>query len=368
MTPNVAIIIGDSTHNTLSVIRSLGQAGIPQFLILKGREDICFVKKSRYLKPGTIIEIDDIDQCKQALYWIKKSLPSDSQLFIICTFDEAATYIDTFESSLCDDFITPCRGNQIGTLFNKEEQCKLAQEVGLLVPKSMYFNICSDIKVPYDFNFPLILKPLYSTKGEKSDIHICYSLEDIIKVSSSKSECTDFVLQEFIQKEYELNCAGLSTDKEVIIAGAVKKFRLYPSDTGAAAFGIFLPQKFLNINFDAIERFIRKVGYHGPFSIEFVHKDKKDYFLEVNFRNDGLAYAATASGANLHALYLGITQNLKNLKPVYMMNYSLDYLYVKEGKMSLTDWVRDFLRTRCFVNFNMKDLKPTISYYISKFR
>ena len=45
-----AIIIGDSTNNTLSVVRSFGEAHIDQILILKCDEDICFVSKSKYLK------------------------------------------------------------------------------------------------------------------------------------------------------------------------------------------------------------------------------------------------------------------------------------------------------------------------------
>ena len=44
---------------------------------------------------------------------------------------------------------------------------------------------------------------------------------------------------------------------------------------------------------------MQHVGYHGPFSVELLHKNAKNYFMEVNFRHDGLAYAATASGVNL---------------------------------------------------------------------
>ena len=45
-TSNSAIIIGDSTNNTLSIVRSLGEANIEQTLILKCDEDVCFVAES----------------------------------------------------------------------------------------------------------------------------------------------------------------------------------------------------------------------------------------------------------------------------------------------------------------------------------
>lgn len=64
---HIAIVIGDSTHNTLSAVRSLGEAGIEQYLILKCEEDICFVAKSKYLKKDRVQYIQSIDECFSVL-------------------------------------------------------------------------------------------------------------------------------------------------------------------------------------------------------------------------------------------------------------------------------------------------------------
>ena len=45
-----AIVIGDSFNNTLGLIRSLGEGGIEQTLILVGESDRMCVSKSKYLK------------------------------------------------------------------------------------------------------------------------------------------------------------------------------------------------------------------------------------------------------------------------------------------------------------------------------
>ena len=45
-----AIVIGDSFNNTLGLIRSLGEGGIEQTLILVGESDRMCVGKSKYLK------------------------------------------------------------------------------------------------------------------------------------------------------------------------------------------------------------------------------------------------------------------------------------------------------------------------------
>ena len=115
-----------------------------------------------------------------------------------------------------------------------------------------------------------------------------------------------------------------------------------------------------------IEEFIKESNYHGPFSIELLHAiDGNNYFMEMNFRNDGLAYVATCAGANLHALYLNSSYSIdwNKFRPTYMMNYSIDFLYVKKKKITFWRWINDCLKTRCFINLCFSDLAPLIAYY-----
>lgn len=360
---NEVVIIGDTTHNTLSAVRSLGVANIPFTLILKGNDEACNVSKSKYVRRNRLFRISDIDECVPLLELLSGGT-------IICTFDEAAEWVDRHEPELSKKFVTPCRGKQIGTLFNKAEQCKLAEECGLTVPKSQLYRRGEDM-AKIDIPYPIILKPLQSTQGEKSDIHIVHDVRSLSEAMELQSECTDFILQEFIDKEYELDCIGVVTDSEVIVAGAVQKIRHYPHLIGAGAYGIFRPLKDLNIDMCSLEKFLHRSHYHGPFSVEFLHtKENKNYFMEVNFRNEGLAQAATAAGANLHALYADSQRNYdaRKVHPIYMMNYSIDYLHVKEGRTSRRIWWRDLLRTRCFINFSFSDPMPAMTYYLSKLR
>ena len=361
-----AIIIGDSTNNTLSIIRSLGEADIEQCLILMCDEDSHFVAKSRYLQKQSVYRIATIDECLPILEELKSYAGLQT---IICSFDEAAMFIDSHEQILSPFYKTPARGKHIGDLFNKDAQCKLAAECGLIVPKSRRFSRTDDID-GISTDFPIILKPQNSTRGEKSDIHICYNREDVKKALEIESGCDEFVLQEFINKDYELDCIGVRTEQEVYIPGGVRKIRHYPRLIGAGAYGLFMPVEEIDIDVEGVALFLEKSGYYGPFSVEFVRKGDTNYFMEVNFRNEGLAYAATVAGANLHALYMNpeIKVDADRIQSVYMMNYSLDFLYVKNKELSLRIWIRDFLRTRCFININFKDPAPTLYYYLDKFK
>lgn len=360
-----AIVIGDSTNNTLSIVRSLGEAKIEQTLILKCDTDVYYVAKSRYLKKNNVFQISSISDCLPILEKLKNSI-YDKQ-YIICSFDEAAEFIDKNEDLLSKFFITPTRGKRIGYLFCKDEQCRLAEKCGLTVPKSINFNRNDSID-SISIDYPVLLKPISSLKGEKGDIHICNNRKDIVGALEKESHCSDFILQEFIEKEYEIDCIGVRTDKETYIAGGIRKIRHYPPLIGAGAYGLFQPISCYDVDVKGVEKFLIESNYYGPFSVEFLHCGDKNYFMEVNFRNEGLAYAATVAGANLHALYVYPDMLIKRdkIKKIYMMNYSLDFLYVKDGSVSFFSWLRDLFRTRCFININFKDLNPIFCYYKSK--
>ena len=96
-----AIVLGDSTNNTLSIVRSLGEAKIEQTLILKCDEDICLVAKSRYLKNSRVYRISTIEDCMPILEQLKEN--TTKQQTIICSFDEAAVFIDKKEGISLED-------------------------------------------------------------------------------------------------------------------------------------------------------------------------------------------------------------------------------------------------------------------------
>ncbi len=361
------IIIGDASHNTLSAVRSFGEAGIGQVLVLVAVDDPLFVHKSKYLRGDSLRRVGSLDECDAVLAELVAAMPGAT---LMTTFDAAAEWVDAREPQLSRSFRTPCRGRQLGPLFNKAAQCRLALECGLDVPRSVVYER-GDPLSSLPVGFPLLTKPLVSSLGEKGDIHICRDMAELEAALAEHSHCRKFLLQQFIEKEYEIDAVGVSTDEGVVMGGAVHKYRHWPPLVGAGAYGVFERMDTFNVDVAKVEAFLVRSGYHGPFSVEFLHtKDGRNYFMEVNFRNEGLAYASTCAGANLHALYVDPTRkiNWRKFRRTYMMNYSIDLLYVKEGRLSLWRWVRDLLRTRCFINICFHDLGPVLAYYRNKKR
>ena len=356
------IIIGNASYNTLSAIRSFGEGQIPIVLIMVDEHDPLFIRKSRYLNKRNLYIVDSLDKCEEILNTLKSD-GEDQMLMTI--FDTAAEWVDEREPELSKFFCTPCRGKQIGKLFHKDEQCKLAEECGLTVPKSVVYHRGDTL--PIGIEYPILTKPLVSSLGRKWDIHICNDENELNNALQEDSLCDDFIIQEYMEKDFEINCIGVKTENETNLF-LLRKIRQWPSKTGLSSFVYLDRIEKYNINKKCIESFLNKVGYNGLFSVEFIHKNGINYFLEVNFRNDLMTYSVTAGGVNPHVVYFagGTNIDMNKLHQVYVMNTSNDLLHVKSRSLSWKQWFSDFFKTSTFINFNKRDLMPTFWYYLRK--
>lgn len=356
------VILGDSFNNTLGLIRSIGESGEKPILILIG-EDRLFVSKSKYL--DNVYYINDWDKVLKILINLGKEHDNS---FLICSNDHAAKFVDENEPILSKYYNTPLRGKCLNSLFDKNIQCKLAKECGIKVPESIIYNR-KDSPFPKQINFPILIKPNNSNNGEKSDIHICRNTEQLLDALNAQSICNEFIIQEYIDKDFEINLIGIASENGVYIPGGIKKIRHYPTKQSPCSFGQFLPIKNLIKDVNPLIDFVKKTKYNGPFSIELIHKGDINYFMEMNFRHDGLAYATTASGVNLLDYYIhSLDRPRGDVKPTFMMDLSIDFCHVKKGHITLLAWLKDFLKTGCQLNFNLKDVRPTFYYYLSKYK
>ena len=108
-----------------------------------------------------------------------------------------------------------------------------------------------------------------------------------------------------------------------------------------------------------------ELGYTGLFSIELLHCKDKDYFLEVNLRNDGNGAVSSVGGVNLPVILLNsflgrdIKENKKVIeKPIYFMREEFDFIHIFERRLSLLNWIKDFRRTNFFLLYDKNDKGP----------
>lgn len=358
ITKNI-IVFGGNHHNTLGVIRSLGKKGIFPELLLHSTlpEDKCNNLKSRYLKKWI-----KVNTCDDGIDFLLKNKKPDEKSIIICSSDGAASAVDRHYKELVDYYIFPNCGQQgrLTELMDKETMSKIALESGLEVPTTITIE---DKKIPDGTPYPCITKPLLSIEGSKDDIRICHNKKELSNVLLNSS-CSRFQVQKFIDKDFEYQLIGIVVGGKVIIPGR-SRIITQPVYTNTG----YLHYEHLDGTepIKECERFLQKANYSGLFSMEFLRgKDGHNYFMEINFRNDGNSISVTESGINLHYIWYAFNAGLdwdselaKDIQELYVMPEFTELSLWYQGKIGLIRFIREMKQANTFMDYAKDDEAPT---------
>ena len=100
--------------------------------------------------------------------------------------------------------------------------------------------------------------------------------------------------------------------------------------------------------------------------MEFLRdKNGEDFFMEINFRNDGNAICVTAAGMSLpYIWYLDCIgadyseERQKRINPVYVMPDMAELKLLVTRQISLKEYILDFMKTDKFMEYDKKDKRP----------
>lgn len=358
---NKIIVFGGSHHNSLGVVRSLGEKGIYPYVILVTDQKKSFVFKSKYVQEGW-----RFSTYEKAIQFILDNFSDNEQKpIIIATSDAASSIIDLNYNQLKENFIVPNGGEEgkLTFLMDKKNMGAIAENVGFDMAKTW---VISDRESLSDIEYPCITKPISSIFGSKSEIKVCYDKDELADFLSHIDNIDRIQIQRYVDRDFEYQLIGCSLGGgcKVIIPGFTKIIRsVSTTNTG---FLKYIPIKKLMYEHEKCVYFLQACNYSGLFSLEFIRgKDGKDYFLEINFRNDGNAYAVTAGGVNLPYIWIRASIGLdfdvelnNQINQVIIMPELVDILQVFNKKVSVKNWVKDVRRTNAFLYYDKKDMKP----------
>lgn len=379
------LLLGSNHHNLLGVIRSLGRAGINPFVIMETLEKKPYVGYSKYIAKKWLVQRED-----EILPIMLDSFKNeDNKVVVIACADNLASLLDVHKDILSPYFVLPGTEEQnlLSKLMNKEVMSKLAEQIGFNVPPSIVVD--SDKIEQVDVKLPCITKPLYSKDGSKTDIWKCATKEEWNLFCKAEITSKQVQIQEFIKKKFEFQFIGCSLDGGNVIVIPGVSFVIRPSETSNTGFLKYMPiSKSYEKSLLLSVKFIRAIKYSGLFSIEFLRDmDDKDYFMEMNFRNDGNSICSTGAGFNLPLIWyqhkkieemIGVNKcksTIKGLytflfKPIYVMPEIQDfYIVAVKREITFWNWLKDVKRTDVFMEFSKSDILPFLRlllYYISR--
>lgn len=358
------IVFGNCLQNTVGLVRSLGEIGYKVTLLLEPcRKSDCFIRFSRYV--DNIHYLDTISEAVNVLLQNYSNAAEKSVIF--CGSDPSISLLDAHYNKLKDFFyIFNANGieGRINKYLDKSNTFLLAKKYGLHLIRT--WEVVGGEDIPEDIIYPCITKGDNSIVSGKWDIHVCNNRQEL---SSTLRPSVKYLVQEFIQKDFEISMTGLSINhgKTIIIPGVIRKIR-----EDLVRMGEFMRLDpcdiYTNINFDGIKRVISDIGYEGIFSVDMLVKGDVCYFLETNLRNDGLAYIYTAAGANFPSLWINYLNgnlchekiNEVRVKTPFFLMHENDLYNIFERKVGLLQWIKDFSSSGAFFIMNLKDPLPFV--------
>lgn len=361
-----AIIIGIGSYNDLGLIRSCGESGIKSIYLNHGSKLVVPIDKSkyveefRYVKPGLIVT---------TVNEIANQTP-DCKYIIFPASDIAVEALDENYNTLESNVTTSHAHGRIVSLMDKSIMGQMASEAGLVIPQTNVLKLGDrDFEMP--LAFPIILKPISSIAGGKSDIKICRDEDDLDTARSSllKKGYQEVLAQQYLHNDYseEIGITGVSYQDNVIIKGFIHKIR---NRANINNYGIVYPE-LPNDVLEPLNKYIKLTGYQGIFDTDFIRYNDKMYFIECNFRNGAYGYAMTSAKFNMPAVWIGLNTGDKvndeiKLRKVKFMEERTDMLNVIDHSMPLLSWLKDFISCNTLLWWNRKDMKPFIIHNLTK--
>lgn len=343
-----AIVLGGDHHNALGVIRALGRMKVPVDLyLLAASDEKPYITSSKYISKTYRFETPD--QVGDAL---EEFSASGEKAVLLCCHDALSEMLDRRQTEFEGKFLFPhSTFSSVTSLQDKRKMGELAQKCGMAVPQS-------------SSEFPLILKPANSIHGKKDDILICSGKEQYDEYFKTHSK-EETLVQKYIDKTLEFQLIGCVTaDGDILIPGYSTILRPCKGSNTSFLKYSALPDSFCDI--EACRKFLAATGFRGLFSMEFLRdSDGRDYFMEINFRNDGNAICVTDSGINLpYIWYLSCLgedwHSLANATPetIYVVPEFEEISLVTSRQITLKELISDFHKADCGMEWDRKDPAP----------
>ena len=354
----IAVVLGIGSYNDLGVIRSCGEAGIGSIYLTPLGDDLVFpIQNSKY-----IIAYRKIDFTEKAIVEeiIHISQSHDALIAVYPTADITACILDrNFDKFPCSVILSHAEG-RMAELMDKSTMSDQAIQAGLRVPFTIVVSSSENLEIE-SINYPVIVKPLRSIDGSKSDITICQNFEQFKSTQKTYTEkgYSEMLVQQYLcdPDKKEIGITGISyCDGTVEIHGYIDKIRNLMNINN---YGVYHPND-NTFDYAALARYIKQTGYKGIFDTDFILDHGVLYFIECNFRNGAYGYCTTASGFNMPAKWAVGKQSdqITPLCDIVFMDERTDFLNVKWGHISFFRWIIDFLRADVLLFWNKKDPKP----------
>ncbi|MHA1401786.1 MAG: carboxylate--amine ligase [Candidatus Heimdallarchaeaceae archaeon] len=371
---NRRVLITNANYkNSLAMIRSLGKRGIEVLAadskrrFTQGFYSKYCKKRAVYTDPKKNLEqfIDDI------ITLIKKENIDVLMPVGVNTTIPISYYKDELEKYTCVPVVDY---NIIIKAHDKSKATKIADKVGVPVPKTFYPESSEDLKeISNQLSFPVVIKArkgtgIFKFVYSKAELIETYDeIQNHYKDNSIISYYTNPLIQEYIPGKIHDVCV-LFKEGKVRAALTQMRIKTNPPEGGPGVVNVttYIPElRDLAINL------MEKIRWHGVAQLEFKHdpRDNKFKLLEINPKFWGTLGLSIEAGIDFPYLLYKMTVDgdtesafnyRKGLKFRWIVPNELNYLRQSRNKLKDLQEFLKFWERNTKTDIWMNDLKPNI--------
>ena len=321
----IAVVLGGHV-NGYNIIRELSSIRIDIALVY---DKPCLASFSNKVSKSYKIEINSANILKTLKYLHKKY----EKIILFPTDDLQLDLILEIETDIIKYCHIPFSKQHYIKYSSKIAQLKLAQELGIPVPKSVHLKNKNDIRKLTGISLPIIIKPIVrlDLRGNTFRNLVIKSEEDLkIKIPNIQKlllENNEFIVQEVIPGDddniFSYTCSKVGN--EIINYWIGQKYSQFPNKYGVFSSASIVDNQVVEKQGLALCAAIDHNGILQP-EFRFDPRDGKYKLMEINFRSmmwHGVGYQA---GVTLHRDI--VNQYVPEIMPIYRQKLNSDFIYV----------------------------------------
>ena len=375
---NVGAVVLGGDFQGLGVVRSLGEQGIPVFLI---DSEWGIARYSRYVS-RKIFKPDFISEAVLPQFLLDTGRKEGLEGWVLYpNNDETVKLLAKHRKTLGTMYRVPVPGwDVVEKFYVKNNLTRFARQVGIPTPREYPAKSIQGL-LDSSPRYPLVLKPVnkekYYPRTKKKAVLVMNEsqLKDEYGKMVKILLPSEIIVQEFIEGGTEnLFSYGTLFDGEKSVAGlAAARLRQHPMDFGkATTFAVSLKDPYLE---DMAVNLLKEIGYFGIAEVEFMRDDKDGLYklLEINGRPWGWHTLLKASGINLPYMLFQLMTH-KPIPPVegkegtkwvrLITDIPTVFREVVSGRMALRDYVLSMKGKKHFAVFSVSDPVPFFMEFV----
>jgi len=305
---NVLVTDGEN-RSALAVTRSLGRRGYNIFVT--GLEARNISACSKFCK-GNFETPSPLKEGKKYSDKILDIVTREKIDIIFPLTEQSIYHLNCVRDQLPREVILACPSQEkIDAVSNKYRLFKLAENVGVPIPETVYVDGIEDftIKVSRISNFPAVVKPAYSkipAGNEVISTSVMYAsnLNELRALYETKPElCYPSMIQEQIVGEGTGLFTLFDTDRHLVLFSHRRLLEKPPSG-GVGVITQSVPLDPVMVR--SAEKLLSAVGWKGVAMVEFKRdvRDRRAKLMEINGRFWGSLQLAISSGVDFPAICL----------------------------------------------------------------